>query len=107
MEESLVEACIFRYLPKECRPPEWSGMWSEIAEGYLSIGVTVIGLFGNIMAFAVLRQPGFHDVFNKLLIALSSFDILFLGKQNLCLIMMTSIFYIIVILYSPTRIFFL
>ena len=80
MGEDVVEECIFRYLPKECKPPEWSGLWSEIFEGYLSIGVTVIGLFGNAMAFAVLRQPGFHDVFNKLLISLSSFDIWFLGK---------------------------
>ena len=80
MGEEVVEECIFRYLPKECRPPEWSGLLSEIFEGYFSIGVTVIGCFGNVMAFAVLMHPGFHDVFHKLLIALSSFDFLFLGK---------------------------
>ena len=80
MGDSVIEECIFKYLPKECTPPEWSGLLSEIVEGYLSIFVAVIGLFGNVMSLLVLTEPGFQDVFNKLLIALSCFDITFLGK---------------------------
>ena len=80
MGESVIEECIFRYLPKECTPPEWSGLLSEIVEGYLSIFVAVIGVFGNVMSLLVLTEPGFQDVFNKLLIALSCFDMIFLGK---------------------------
>ena len=77
---NVIADCISRYFPKECSPPEWSGLWSEIVEGYLSITVTIVGLFGNIMSLVVLRQPGFQEVFNKLLIALAYFDLIFLGK---------------------------
>ena len=80
MGDSVIEECIFRYLPKECTPPEWSWLLSEIVEGYLSVFVAVIGLFGNVMSLLVLTEPGFQDVFNKLLIALSCFDMMFLGK---------------------------
>ena len=77
---NVIADCISRSFPKECSPPEWSGLWSEIVEGYLSITVTIVGLFGNIMSLVVLRQPGFQEVFNKLLIALAYFDLIFLGK---------------------------
>ena len=80
---NVIADCISRNFPKECSPPEWSGLWSEIVEGYLSITVTIVGLFGNIMSLVVLRQPGFQgfqEVFNKLLIALAYFDLIFLGK---------------------------
>ena len=80
---NVIADCISRHFPKECSPPEWSGLWSEIVEGYLSITVTIVGLFGNIMSLVVLRQPGFQgfqEVFNKLLIALAYFDLIFLGK---------------------------
>ena len=84
MENSVIEDCIFRYLPKECTPPEWSGLLSEIVEGYLSIMVAVIGLFGNIITLLVLTRPGFQNVFNQLLVAMSTFDIIFLGKFSTC-----------------------
>ena len=80
MSNNVIADCISRNFPKECSPPEWSGLWSEIVEGYLSIAVTIVGLFGNIISLVVLRQPGFQEVFNKLLTALAYFDLIFLGK---------------------------
>ena len=80
MTSNVIADCISRNFPKECSPPKWSGLWSEIVEGYLSITVTIFGLFGNIMSLIVLRQPGFQEVFDKLLIALAYFDLIFLGK---------------------------
>ena len=38
----------------------------------------VLGIIGNILAIVVLRQKSMRNTFNKLLIALSSFDILLL-----------------------------
>ena len=80
MTSNVIADCISRNFPKDCSPPEWSGLWSEIVEGYLSITVTIVGIFGNIMSLVVLKQPGFTEVFNELLIALACFDLIFLGK---------------------------
>lgn len=80
MASSVFEDCIFRFLPKECSPPKWFGVWTDIVDGFLSIVVVIVGLFGNIMSLVVLTHPDFQGVFDKLLIALSCFDMIFLSK---------------------------
>jgi hypothetical protein len=56
-------------------------MWSTICEGILSVVVGICGLMGNGATIAVLSRPTFRETFHKLLICLSCFDSLFIGKK--------------------------
>ena len=63
MGDDRLGECIFRYLPKECGPPEWTKSYNVIVEGWISSIVTTIGILGNAMSLWVLSHPGFQDVF--------------------------------------------
>ena len=91
MEEDIVrvpehydpfEECVLRLMPKECGPTDADKVWSKIFEGYLSVIVAVLGVLGNSTSLAVLLDPPFLDLFNKLLVSLSICDTVFLGKGN-------------------------
>ena len=60
--------------------PVQSQLWSTICEGILSVVVGICGLMGNGATIAVLSRPTFRETFHKLLICLSCFDSLFIGK---------------------------
>jgi hypothetical protein len=60
--------------------PVDSQSWSIVCEGILSVIVGVVGLMGNGATIAVLTRPMFKETFHKLLICLSCFDSLFIGK---------------------------
>jgi len=60
--------------------PARSRLWSTICEGILSVVVGICGLMGNGATIAVLSRPTFRETFHKLLICLSCFDSLFIGK---------------------------
>ena len=60
--------------------PQDSQGWSIVCEGILSVIVGVCGLMGNGATIAVLTRPNFKETFHKLLICLSCFDSLFIGK---------------------------
>ena len=63
--------------------------WSEIQilngiyyiKGVLSVIVGLCGLMGNAATITVLRMPTFKETFHKLLICLSCFDSIFIGKH--------------------------
>ena len=57
-------------------------LWSTIFEGILSVFVGVCGLLFNCASIIILRRSHFKETFHKLLICLSVFDSLFVGKQN-------------------------
>ncbi len=57
-------------------------LWSRICEGILSVIVGICGLMGNGASIAVLSRPSFKETFHKLLVCLSIFDSLFIGKRN-------------------------
>jgi hypothetical protein len=58
-------------------------MWSTVCEGILSVIVGACGLMGNGAVIAVLCRPAFKETFHKLLISLSVFDSLFIGKKKM------------------------
>ena len=62
--------------------PQDSQSWSIIFEGVLSVIVGICGLMGNSATITVLKMPTFKETFHKLLICLSCFDSIFIGKQN-------------------------
>ena len=55
-------------------------LWSTIFEGILSVFVGVCGLLFNCASIVILRRSHFKETFHKLLICLSVFDSLFVGK---------------------------
>ena len=57
-------------------------LWSTIFEGILSVVVGVCGLLFNCASIIILRRSHFKETFHKLLICLSVFDSLFVGKRN-------------------------
>ena len=59
-----------------------SEMWSIVCEGYLSTIVGVLGLCANVVVIIILSKPMFKGIFNQLLISLSVFDLLFIGKRT-------------------------
>ena len=61
--------------------PQDSQSWSIIFEGVLSVIVGICGLMGNSATITVLKMPTFKETFHKLLICLSCFDSIFIGKQ--------------------------
>ena len=74
--------CISKLLPKDCMGPNLYTTWITIWEGYLSLIISIIGVIGNSMSLAVLLDPAYLDVFNKLLVSLSVCDTVFLGNDN-------------------------
>ena len=54
------------------------GFGRSLHREVISTALGVFGIIGNILAIVVLRQKSMRNTFNKLLIALSSFDILLL-----------------------------
>ena len=63
--------------------PRTPQLWSTIFEGILSVFVGVCGLLFNCASIVILRRSHFKETFHKLLICLSVFDSLFVGKQNM------------------------
>ena len=62
--------------------PRESQAWSIVCEGILSVMVGVCGLLGNAATMMVLSRPIFKETFHKLLICLSCFDSIFIGKPK-------------------------
>ena len=62
--------------------PRTPQLWSTIFEGILSVFVGVCGLLFNCASIVVLRRSHFKETFHKLLICLSVFDSLFVGKYQ-------------------------
>ena len=63
------------------RMPGTPHIWSTIFEGILSVIVGVCGLLGNCASIVVLTRPNFKETFHKLLVCLSVFDSLFVGRS--------------------------
>lgn len=62
------------------RMPEKIQLWSKICEGFISLLIGIFGLLGNLVTVIILNRPTFQETFHKLLICLSAFDSLFIGK---------------------------
>ena len=56
-------------------------------KGVLSVIVGLCGLMGNAATITVLRMPTFKETFHKLLICLSCFDSIFIGKHFFLLLL--------------------
>ena len=80
------------------RMPGTPHIWSTIFEGILSVIVGVCGLLGNCASIIVLTRPNFKETFHKLLVCLSVFDSLFVGRSTAN----KTIYYLFVILHYVT-----